>query len=82
MSHPRRTLDTVGVQETDRRSGLSPRELDVLRLLVDGKTDREIADTLFISPRTASKHVGAILAKLDVVSRGDAAVFAVRHGLI
>jgi DNA-binding CsgD family transcriptional regulator len=63
-------------------SSLSPRELDVARLLVDGKTDREIAETLFISPRTTSKHVGAILAKLAVTSRGEAAVFAVRHGLI
>jgi DNA-binding NarL/FixJ family response regulator len=50
--------------------------------LVAGQTDREIADTLFISPRTASKHVGAILAKLGVASRGDAAVFTVRHGLV
>jgi DNA-binding CsgD family transcriptional regulator len=70
------------VQETDRQFGLSPRELDVLHLLVAGQTDREIADTLFISPRTASKHVGAILAKLGVASRGDAAVFTVRHGLV
>ena len=61
------------VQETDRQFGLSPRELDVLHLLVASwQTDREIADTLFISPRTASKHVGAILAKLGVASRGDA----------
>ena len=72
----------VGVRETDRRSGLSARELDVLRLLVDGKTDREIADALFISPRTASKHVGGILVKLDVLTRGEAAVHAVRHGLV
>jgi DNA-binding CsgD family transcriptional regulator len=54
----------------------------VLRLLVDSKTDREIADTLFISPRTASKHVGAILAKLDVTSRGEAAVRALRESLV
>jgi predicted ATPase/DNA-binding CsgD family transcriptional regulator len=79
---PARISRTMDVLEIDRPSGLSPRELDVLRLLVAGKTDREIAETLFISPRTASKHVGAILAKLDVASRGDAAVFTVRHGLI
>ena len=72
----------VSIRETDRRSGLSPRELDVLRLLVDGKTDREIADTLFISPRTASKHVGGILLKLDVMTRSEAAVHAVRHALV
>ena len=72
----------MDVQEIDRPSGLSPREVDVLGLLVAGKTDREIAETLFISPRTASKHVGAILTKLGAASRGDAAVFAVRHDLI
>jgi DNA-binding CsgD family transcriptional regulator len=79
---PARVFRTVGVQEIDRPSGLSPRELDVLRLMVDGKTDREIADTLFISPRTASKHVASILAKLDVASRGEAAVYATRHSLL
>jgi predicted ATPase/DNA-binding CsgD family transcriptional regulator len=72
----------VSSRETDRRTVLSPRELDVLRLLVDGKTDREIADTLFISPRTASKHVGGILLKLDVMTRGEAAVHAVRNDLV
>jgi DNA-binding CsgD family transcriptional regulator/tetratricopeptide (TPR) repeat protein len=73
---------TMDVPETDRASGLSPRELDVLRLLADGKTDREIADTLFISPRTASKHVGAILAKLDVASRAEAAVLSLQRSLV
>ena len=72
----------VAIRETDCRSGLSPRELDVLRLLVDGRTDREIAESLFISPRTASKHVGGILIKLDVTSRGEAAVHAVRNALV
>jgi DNA-binding CsgD family transcriptional regulator/tetratricopeptide (TPR) repeat protein len=69
-------------QAAERPAGLSPRELDVLRLLVDGKTDREIADMLFISPRTASKHVGAILLKLEAGSRGEAAVVAVRQALV
>jgi non-specific serine/threonine protein kinase len=63
-------------------SGLSPREAEVLRLLVAGCSDREIAETLFISRRTASKHVGAILAKLDVASRAEAAVLAVQRSLV
>jgi class 3 adenylate cyclase/DNA-binding CsgD family transcriptional regulator len=60
---------------------LSPREREVLRLLVAGRSDREIAEQLFISPRTASKHVGNILAKLEVASRGEAAVRAVQDEL-
>jgi class 3 adenylate cyclase/DNA-binding CsgD family transcriptional regulator len=61
---------------------LSPREREVLRLLVAGRSDREIAERLFISSRTASKHVGNILAKLDVGSRAEAAVRAVQDDLL
>ena len=61
---------------------LSSREVEVLRLLVAGRTNREIAKSLFISPRTASKHVGNILAKLGVGSRGEDGVFAIRHALV
>jgi predicted ATPase/DNA-binding CsgD family transcriptional regulator len=67
---------------TEPLDRLSPREREVLQLLVAGMTDQEIADTLFISRRTASKHVGAILAKLDVGSRSEAAQIATREGLV
>jgi non-specific serine/threonine protein kinase len=60
---------------------LTTREAEVLRLLVQGSTDREIADALFLSPRTVGAHVTKILTKLDLDSRTAAAVFAVRHGL-
>ncbi|HEV2527134.1 MAG TPA: tetratricopeptide repeat protein [Thermomicrobiales bacterium] len=60
---------------------LSPRELDVVRLLVEGRTDREIAEALFISVRTAEGHVARILAKLGVTTRSAAAVAAVAAGL-
>jgi DNA-binding CsgD family transcriptional regulator len=53
----------------------------VLRLVAAGLTDREIAASLSIGPRTASDHVGHILHKLGVRSRADAAAFAVRHDL-
>jgi non-specific serine/threonine protein kinase len=62
--------------------GLSARELEVLRLIVDGQPDREIAELLFISPRTVGGHVTSILNKLGVNSRSAAAAYAVRHGLI
>ena len=60
---------------------LSRREREVLRLVVDGRSDQAIGEALFMSSRTASKHVGAILAKLGVTTRAEAAARAVRDGL-
>ena len=62
--------------------GLTPREREVLVLLADGLSDKEIADSLYISPRTAMTHVGNILAKLGVNKRTLAASVAVRRGLV
>ncbi|HEY7034534.1 MAG TPA: tetratricopeptide repeat protein [Thermomicrobiales bacterium] len=64
------------------RHDLSPRELEVLTLLVQGQTNPEIAATLFISRKTASKHVTSILTKLGVDTRTAAATYAVRNGLV
>ncbi|MFI5814131.1 AAA family ATPase [Streptomyces sp. NPDC051643] len=58
--------------------GLTSRERDVLRLVAAGRTNRQIAEELFISPKTASVHVSNILAKLDVSGRGEAAALAHR----
>ena len=63
-------------------AALTPRELQVLRLLVDGHSNLEIADVLFIGVRTARSHVANILAKLDVPTRTAAATHAVRHNLV
>jgi predicted ATPase/DNA-binding CsgD family transcriptional regulator len=68
-------------QATPRHS-LTPREQDVLRLLVEGRTDREIAEALFIGPRTVQTHVANLFAKLDVNARAEAAAVAVRRGLV
>jgi DNA-binding NarL/FixJ family response regulator len=54
----------------------------VLRLLVQGKTDREIAEALFITRRTVTTHTSHIFAKLQVTSRTEAATYAVRHHLV
>ena len=62
------------------RFGLSPREREVLALLAEGRTNREIADRLFISEKTASVHVTHILDKLGVSSRVEAALVAARAG--
>jgi predicted ATPase/DNA-binding CsgD family transcriptional regulator len=61
---------------------LSPREQDVLRLLVMGRTDREIADALFISPRTAQGHVARLFDKLGVTTRTAAVAAALQSGLL
>jgi non-specific serine/threonine protein kinase len=61
--------------------GLTAREAEVLRLIAEGRSNAEIAESLFISPRTASTHVGRILQKLGVTSRAAAASYALRHGL-
>ncbi|MFG3050735.1 AAA family ATPase [Kitasatospora sp. NPDC048239] len=58
--------------------GLTPRERDVLRLLARGRTNRQIAEELYISPKTASVHVSNILGKLEVTGRGEAAALAHR----
>jgi ATP/maltotriose-dependent transcriptional regulator MalT len=62
-------------------ASLTPREIEVLGLVRAGLTNAEIADRLFISPKTAEHHVGRILTKLGVRSRGEAAATAVRLGL-
>ncbi|HEV2537853.1 MAG TPA: AAA family ATPase [Streptosporangiaceae bacterium] len=56
--------------------GLTEREIEVLRLVAAGRSNREIAGELFISPKTASVHVSNILGKLNVASRGEAAATA------
>jgi DNA-binding NarL/FixJ family response regulator len=61
--------------------GLTPREVEVLRLLAAGMTDREIAEALSIRERTAGNHVQHAMQKIGVDSRTVAAVWAVRHGL-
>jgi DNA-binding CsgD family transcriptional regulator/tetratricopeptide (TPR) repeat protein len=63
-------------------SGLSPREREVLGLVARGWSNRRIAERLFLSERTVARHVGNILAKLDVSSRSAATAYAYEHGLV
>ena len=68
----------AGRRPRRRLAGLTSREREVLRLLVAGRSNREIAAALFIAPKTASVHVSNILAKLGAASRTEAA--AIAHG--
>ncbi len=66
---------------TDPFAALSERELEILRLIADGRANKEIARQLVISERTARTHVSNVLRKLGVSSRTQAALLAVREGL-
>lgn len=61
---------------------LTPRETDVLRLLVGGRSDKQIAEALYIGPRTVQTHVANLFAKLGVSNRAEAAAVAVRQELV
>lgn len=78
-------LVAAGHEERHRRPwpfGLTEREVEVVRLIADGLTTREIATTLSISAKTADHHVQHIYGKLDVSSRPGVALIAMEHGLI
>jgi len=62
--------------------GLSQREVEALRLIAPGRTDRKIADELVISSRTVNNHVRSILNKTAVANRTEAATYAAREGLV
>ncbi|MFB6988106.1 response regulator transcription factor [Streptomyces sp. NPDC056304] len=64
-----------------RPGGLSPRELQVLAELTAGRTNREIAERLYITPRTVGTHIEHILAKLDLPNRAAAAARAAAWGI-
>ena len=78
----RARLDVPGVARlAEGDLGLTTREAEVLRLVAAGRTNREIADELFISTKTASVHVSNILRKVGATTRGEAAAIAHREGL-
>ena len=74
------TADTTAAKTI--RTELSERELEVLRLIANGKDNAEIARELFISPKTVKNHISNILMKLQIENRIQAAVYAVRSGLV
>jgi len=84
-----KVLQQLRAQTTGLRRGgdpprieLSERELDVLRLIAIGKDNSQIAQELFISPKTVKNHISNILMKLQIENRIQAAVYAVRSGIV
>jgi HD-GYP domain-containing protein (c-di-GMP phosphodiesterase class II) len=81
----RAVLDAAGHRvrrQTGHADGLTPREVEVLVLLARGRTKRQIALALTISPKTVNAHAEHIYGKIGVTSRGAAALYAMRHGLM
>jgi DNA-binding NarL/FixJ family response regulator len=75
-------LAELSTGAAERPSGLTPRELQVLRLVADGKPNKVIAAELVLSERTVDRHVSSILAKLGVPSRTAATAYAFAHQLV
>ena len=73
---------TRGRRQEVRIAGLSDREVQVLRLVAEGRTNQQIAAALCRSPSTVAIHVRNILGKTHAANRAEAAAFAVRHGLL
>jgi NarL family two-component system response regulator LiaR len=87
-SHLHPTIARKLIRELNKPSDLPPtndpltqRELEVLKLVAQGLSNREISDRLFISDRTVGAHVGHILEKLHLANRIQAALYALREGL-
>jgi DNA-binding CsgD family transcriptional regulator len=76
-----RAAEAARIAQEERPGGLTPREIDVLRLLAEGHSDREIAALLFISPRTVNNHVQHIYDKIAVSSRSAATKWAIEHNV-
>ena len=69
-------------KEAEDQAGLTDREIEIMRLLAKGDTNKEIAETLFITENTTKVHVKNVLEKLQLRNRQQLVAFAVQHGLI
>ena len=66
----------------DQEASLTPREVEVLRLVADGRTGRQIAEILGVTVRTAHAHTESIIAKLGASNRTHAVAIAIRDGIV
>lgn len=63
-------------------TGLTAREVEVLRLLARGLSNKQIAERLFVTPKTAGNHIEHIYSKIAATNRAEASLFAMQHGLL
>jgi DNA-binding NarL/FixJ family response regulator len=77
-----RALSSAQAVPAGGAGGLSPRELEVLRLVAAGKSNRSIAHDLFLSEKTVARHIANIFTKLDLSSRSAATAYAFQHDLV
>jgi DNA-binding CsgD family transcriptional regulator len=78
----RLTLPADSARSQSGEHGLTARELEILRLVAAGCSNADIAERLFISPRTVSTHITNLLNKLAVENRAAAVSYAYQHGLV
>ena len=78
----RRVRQDARKAEDEFFAALSDQEINILALITEGLTNREIAERVFLSEKTVRNYVSAILAKLDLSSRAEAAAYAVRHHIL
>jgi two-component system, OmpR family, KDP operon response regulator KdpE len=81
IARVRRAIDRSSAARAPETSNLTPRELEVLKLLADGLGQKKIAQSLFITQKTVATHIQRILTKLDVHSRAEAVAYAHRNQL-
>ena len=74
--------ELANARPAEPTAGLTAREVEVLRLVATGKTNRTIAGDLFLSEKTVARHVSNILTKLGVPSRSAATAYAYEHDLV
>jgi predicted ATPase/DNA-binding CsgD family transcriptional regulator len=82
LSEEESSTTTLSSAAPERPAGLTPREVEVLGLVAEGLTNTQVAQRLFLSPRTVQRHLNSIYRKLGVSSRAAATRFASEHGLV
>ena len=82
LANARQSDAALSVMHASAPGGLTQRELEVVQLLGQGRSNREIADALVISVRTVDRHVENVLGKLGLGSRSQVVVWAAQNGLL